>query len=621
MAVPGSGQLSLLKIFSEKNETDYTANNADGETTFSLRGLSDDGNNDSTGGNINLNVHSPNLPDSNAAHAMSEFYAYDHDFVPIPCNLAMDVVFLIDYTGSMSNDMNTLKSNVATITNKVVERSGGDYRLSAVLIDQDSSQPSYWSNGTVVANLNSSYRYNSGTIYLAAMVPLAHSNKSDFDTKIGYLNGSSNSATSMVLGGGSGAPEPNDTAIDRVINHDFAGAFRSGVNKMIILMTDNAPDGDGDDAFNGAEEYDKMGTLSANAVSNNITIMICGSISDSGTHPQSIHGIYQGYADNTGGSFNSSHDPSDITGFINSICNDIESLFPSVTTNAETNVLNNGFTMNGDVANDSTNVTAKGFVRATTNVNLRKGVSGVTDTGSLGTGTASFSSAVTGLGNGTTHYYRAYATTSDGGGLTAYGDIETVTTINATAPGIVSNLASSVSSSGMTMNGSLSSTGGATVTDKGFVYSSSDSTPTIGEFNVTKVSQHPSTFNTIGSYSRAVTGLSSATTYYYRAFATNSVGTAYGNTISQPTSTSYVTRYVAGTYQKSFFACFQTMSTIIRFTGTFGNGTRIYDNNLNVITNAGWYAGPPASTSGATSAGYFYVNSSGYVSSFSPLGC
>ena len=56
--------------------------------------------------------------------------------------------------------------------------------------------------------------------------------------------------------------------------------------------------------------------------------MICGSISDSGTHPKSVHGIYQGYADNTGGSFNSSHDPSDITGFINTICNDIESLYP-----------------------------------------------------------------------------------------------------------------------------------------------------------------------------------------------------------------------------------------------------------------------------------------------------
>lgn len=428
MAVPGSGAISLLGVWSEKNEDDY-GDNTDGESTFSLRGVSSNSHADSTNGNINLNVHSPSLPDSNTPHKMSEFYAYDHDFTPIACNLAMDVVFLIDYTGSMDDDMDTLKTNVSTITNKVVERSGGDYRLAAVLIDQG-SQPSYWANATntVVANLNSAYRYNSGNIYLAAMVPFNHSNKSDFDTKIGYLNGSSNSSTSMVIGGGAGGPEPNDTAIDRVINHNFAGAFRSGVNKMIILMTDNAPDGDGDDVFNGAEEYNKMGTLSSNAVANNITIMICGSISDSGTHPQSVHGVYQGYATNTGGSFNSSHDPSDITGFINSICNNIESLYPSVTTNAESSVTSSGFTMNGDVANDSTNITHKGFVRSTSNVNLRKGVGGVTDTGSLGTGTASFSSAVTGLSANTTYYYRAYATTSDGGGLTSYGDIEQVAT-------------------------------------------------------------------------------------------------------------------------------------------------------------------------------------------------
>jgi len=79
MAVPISGAISLLKIFSEKNESDYTANNADGENTFSLLGLSNDSNNDSTGGNINLNSISNALPDQVSSHKMSEFYGYDHD--------------------------------------------------------------------------------------------------------------------------------------------------------------------------------------------------------------------------------------------------------------------------------------------------------------------------------------------------------------------------------------------------------------------------------------------------------------------------------------------------------------------------------------------------------------
>ena len=82
MAVPSSGQLNLKGIFSEKNENDYTAQNLDGEDNLSLRGLSDSTNNDSSGGNINVNTaNNPlsNRPNLSAPHSMSEFYSYDHD--------------------------------------------------------------------------------------------------------------------------------------------------------------------------------------------------------------------------------------------------------------------------------------------------------------------------------------------------------------------------------------------------------------------------------------------------------------------------------------------------------------------------------------------------------------
>ena len=80
MAVPGTGNpLSMLKIFSEKNENDYDANNADGESNFSLRGLSSNSHNDSSGGNIDLNSNSSSKPDQAAPHSMSEFFDYDHD--------------------------------------------------------------------------------------------------------------------------------------------------------------------------------------------------------------------------------------------------------------------------------------------------------------------------------------------------------------------------------------------------------------------------------------------------------------------------------------------------------------------------------------------------------------
>tara|TARA_B100001248_G_C27332650_1_gene432227 strand:- start:155 stop:1018 length:864 start_codon:yes stop_codon:yes gene_type:complete len=80
MAVPSSGEITMAGIFSEKNEDDYTAMNPE-ENNISLLGLSRNNQNDSDGGNINLNASSTSKPDESAPHAMSEFYGYDHDQV------------------------------------------------------------------------------------------------------------------------------------------------------------------------------------------------------------------------------------------------------------------------------------------------------------------------------------------------------------------------------------------------------------------------------------------------------------------------------------------------------------------------------------------------------------
>jgi len=92
MPVPSSGQISMLGIFSEKNEDDYTAANIDGESNISLRGLSVDLVSDtSTGGDIAINTDGW-LPTTNTSgqtgsgigstpHGMEEFRGYDHDHV------------------------------------------------------------------------------------------------------------------------------------------------------------------------------------------------------------------------------------------------------------------------------------------------------------------------------------------------------------------------------------------------------------------------------------------------------------------------------------------------------------------------------------------------------------
>ena len=72
MAVPSSGVLSLLAIHNELAENDYSSGTS--RTNVSLEDLSD-----GTVATINTANASSDRPDGSAPHAMSEFYAYDHD--------------------------------------------------------------------------------------------------------------------------------------------------------------------------------------------------------------------------------------------------------------------------------------------------------------------------------------------------------------------------------------------------------------------------------------------------------------------------------------------------------------------------------------------------------------
>ncbi len=74
------------------------------------------------------------------------------------------------------------------------------------------------------------------------------------------------------------------------------------------------------------------------------------------------------------------------------------------------------------------------------------------------------------------------------------------------------------------MGGSISADGGAAVTERGVVYSSTDMTPTIGEAGVIKNENGTGT----GSFSESIDSLTPGTTYYVQAYAENIAGTNYG---------------------------------------------------------------------------------------------
>ncbi len=154
-----------------------------------------------------------------------------------------------------------------------------------------------------------------------------------------------------------------------------------------------------------------------------------------------------------------------------------------------------------------------------------------------GTGTGTFISAITGLNLATVYHVRAYATNSVG---TSYGGDSTFTTTGtATLPVITTTAVTAITSITATSGGTISTDGGAAVTARGVCWSTT-ANPTIAL--ATKTNDGTG----IGSFASAVIGLTASTTYHVRAYATNSVGTAYGSDISFTTSSSTPDVYVAG---------------------------------------------------------------------------
>ena len=126
---------------------------------------------------------------------------------------------------------------------------------------------------------------------------------------------------------------------------------------------------------------------------------------------------------------------------------------------------------------------------------------------------------------------RAYANNSAG---TAYGSqISFTTSAQIQLPTLTTTAASSVSTTSAISGGSITSDGGETITARGVCWSTS---------------QNPTTSNSkttdgtgTGSFSSSITGLNPNTTYHLRAYAINSVGTAYGSDIAFTTKSTIST--------------------------------------------------------------------------------
>jgi len=208
----------------------------------------------------------------------------------------------------------------------------------------------------------------------------------------------------------------------------------------------------------------------------------------------------------------------------------IQVSLPIVTTTSASTVTATGATLGGNVTSDgNATVTERGVVYATTQNPTTSNTKIA-----VGTGIGTFTTNITGLTAGTAYYVRSYATNSQG---TAYGSQETFATTLALSPAAVTTTpASTITSTGTTLGGNVTSDGNATVTERGVVYATTQN-PTTSN---TKVAVGTGT----GSFTTNITGLTAGTTYYVRGYATNSQGTVYGNQVTFTTTSGYGTSTV-----------------------------------------------------------------------------
>jgi len=130
--------------------------------------------------------------------------------------------------------------------------------------------------------------------------------------------------------------------------------------------------------------------------------------------------------------------------------------------------------------------------------------------------TATFTVKLGGLAYATKYYARAYATGTEG---TIYGEEITFTTLPV-IPTLTTAAISLVTGNSATGGGNVTVSGGAEVTVRGVCYGIKTK-PTVADGKTTDGKG-------TGAFVSALAGLKGNTTYYVRAYATNSAGTGYG---------------------------------------------------------------------------------------------
>ena len=199
------------------------------------------------------------------------------------------------------------------------------------------------------------------------------------------------------------------------------------------------------------------------------------------------------------------------------------------------------YTLTGNVVNAGVPAyTEKGFIAGTSSTNLTiDNFSGKSTYSGTNTGTGSYTCNYTISSANALRYYRAYAKCSDG--TYVYGEVKSFTTPKAPTITFTGdyespyNYSSNVTSTSIKMKNSYTSTGGSNLTERGFIFttnaslSAPSSLPTTTNASDASTGWVKCTASSASTQEATMTGLSSNTTYYIRAYAKNAYGVSFSS--------------------------------------------------------------------------------------------
>lgn len=149
MAIPSSGTISLAGIRAELATNTY---NASATTTASLEDCSD-----GTVATINTGNASGDRPNGSAPHAMSEFYAYDHDLSSFNDNISFDFDGANDYLEGAGNLANAISVSTGSISTWIkIDSMSANGLIWAINTEEGSTDQIFllWHNASGVVRSN-----------------------------------------------------------------------------------------------------------------------------------------------------------------------------------------------------------------------------------------------------------------------------------------------------------------------------------------------------------------------------------------------------------------------------------------------------------------------------------